>query len=875
MRQHLFRFVFTAAASSVLLACGGGGGTASITPDSPSTPSLSGVAAVGAPLTGAAITLTDSKGAQKTTTADDNGNFKFNDLTGMTGPFQIMAVMNLGERTVSHYSLVASVSGAQTANVTQLTSAFAALLNSSGVLSSLTPEQLAALTPDQINQAKQKILTTIQPLTSKIVTGTFDPVSTPFAANGTGADLLLDHLDLTVRANQISLTNKMAALGDSTDATSATGVIPKSGNPTPISDDSTTSTSGFEVLQKAFETCFKLSAAQRAVVTNASTATLAAECDALATADYLHNGQNIKMRWIKAFKFDKFNANTPTSADVKQTKFLRPEVRLRISSSPEIIAVNIHFNDTDGNSYTTPELIKKMPDGSWKLYGNQRGMNAFVESQLNYYQDLSKAPANSNYNNINFSRIDSGFRFYVDPRTAFDANGTPDNSLAVDYTTLTGYKSGTAAYFSAIKAAANVSPTRPFFKCAVITGPGRMVNSKWMGIYPDGLVLKVPLSSAVQDYVAIDRRLSSAEKAALETAASMGTAYSSRPAISGGFNICGSNTTGLSYPTTTTSASNYTVEVEALTNQTHPFTGQTDAGINGRDVKWNTGARFARVAPDTSLAKEFDSNPVFTYYIIDTNNKVAQKYTTRMLGELPPVSQAREIMEKKLSSQMDVNVLKNYLDFQGSGATNNTTSVSAKWTTEANAFGADLIGFYSEIQKAKPGEGLRSKFAADPQSRVTTSRDNGSGNVVYGTTTNGVFTYGETTLWESDPDLAVDLDALPGVNFWWRWSVFARSKTISATVCNPQGSNAGSNAPSTNALVTSQNVGVARSTKEFNGTTLAKTYYGVDQLNSSDTCLDWGNGAGTNAYLHREVWLRTYTDKNVRFYSYTANKSFR
>ena len=865
MRQHLFRLGLTALATSVLVACGGGGGTASL--NSPATPSLSGVAAVGAPLSGAAITLTDSKGAQKTTTADDSGNFKFDDLSGMTGPFQIMAVMNLGERTVSHYSLVASVSGAQTANVTQLTSAFASLLNNAGMLTSLTTEQLAALTPDQIEQAKQKILTTIKPLTSKIVTGTFDPVSTPFVANGTGADLLLDHLDLTVRTNQISLTNKMAALGDSTDATAAIGVVPKSGDPTPISDDSTTSTAGFELLQKAFEACFKLTPAQRVPIATPTTASLAAECDALATSDYLHNGQNIKMRWIKAFKFDKFNANTPTSADVKQTKFLRPEVRLRISSSPEIIAVNIHFNDTEGNNYTTPELIKKMSDGSWKLYGNQRSMNAFVESQLNYYQDLSKAPAGSNYNNINFSRIDSGFRFYVDPRVAFDASsGNPDNSLVVDYTTATGYKSGTAVNnvtpgaFSTIKGN-DSGANRPFFKCAVVTGPGRMVNNRWMGIYPDGLVLKVPLSSPVQDYVAIDRKLSSAEKAALDSVAQMGTAYSTRPTIPTSYNgvnninICG--TANNVTPTTTSSSPNYSVEIEALTNQTHPFTGLTDASINGRDIKWNTGPRFARIAPDAALAKEFDSNPVFTYYIIDTNNKVVQKYSTRMLGELPPVAQAREIMEMKRSSQMDVSVLKNYLDYQGSGAINNTTSVSAKWTTAANAFGADLIGFYSEIQKSLPGQGLRSKLSDSQHSIISANNDTGNNKVVGSS---------ETTLWASDPDLAGDLDAIPGVNFWWRYGDFARSKGDGT--CN--------STTASSSLVTSQSVGVARSTKEFNGSTLTKTFYGANQLNSLDTCLSWsGTGPSTNAYLHREVWLRTYTDKNVRFYSYTANKAFR
>ena len=140
MRKLTLRSLLLPITVAILAACSGGG--------SGTQNALSGVAAVGAPLSGATVTLTDSLGAQKTTTADDQGNFAFNDLSGMVAPYQIMAVMSLGERTVSHYSLVASVSGAQTANVTQLTSAMAALLNTNaGVLTSLTNEQLAALTP--------------------------------------------------------------------------------------------------------------------------------------------------------------------------------------------------------------------------------------------------------------------------------------------------------------------------------------------------------------------------------------------------------------------------------------------------------------------------------------------------------------------------------------------------------------------------------------------------------------------------------------------------------------------------------------------------------------------------------------------------------
>jgi hypothetical protein len=54
-------------------------------------------------------------------------------------------------------------------------------------------------------------------------------------------------------------------------------------------------------------------------------------------------------------------------------------------------------------------------------------------------------------------------------------------------------------------------------------------------------------------------------------------------------------------------------------------------------------------------------------------------------------------------------------------------------------------------------------------------------------------------------------------------------------------------------------------------------FYGVDGL--TDACLGTSFNTPavtvTNAYLHREVWTRTYTEKNVRVYHITSNKAFR
>jgi hypothetical protein len=71
---------------------------------------------------------------------------------------------------------------------------------------------------------------------------------------------------------------------------------------------------------------------------------------------------------------------------------------------------------------------------------------------------------------------------------------------------------------------------------------------------------------------------------------------------------------------------------------------------------------------------------------------------------------------------------------------------------------------------------------------------------------------------------------------------------------------------------------VGRSMRELTSRTLASgsVYYGVDGLNSACLGKAYDNTTDvTNAYLHREIWTRTYTEKNVRVYHITANKAFR
>jgi hypothetical protein len=842
----------------LLSACGGGGGPAAVvdaapTPVAPapapatdSSLTLTGTAAIGAPLPDATVTLRDASGRVFTTTSDAAGRFSFTGLAADARVLQLSASAQLGQRQVVHYALLPGLSASGTANITPLTTAVTALAGPTSLPADLDASQLAALTPDAVRGAAERLGYALAPLAAKLVPGAFDPLTSAFEANGRGADLLLDHLELTVRDDAVYLANKMTIGGVDDEATTGgTARIPRTGSTaakslaragkavgdgiTQVSDTATT-TEGFDDLVARLTTCFRVPADQRLTNRTQASATVHPSCAGLAAPGYLHNGTDFAVRWARAL-------NSTTVDTAAGAVFMRPEVRLRVAATPERIAVNINFRDVEGNGYTTPEIIERQADGSWLLYGNRRSASGYVEATLSHRTDLTRAPVfptwGTAYNNVNISQIESGFRLSFDPRLSFGADGSVQYPVT-DLTTATGY-AGADRTYAAVAAAAQLAG-RSSVRCVVVTGPGRFDNTgtKWMGFFPHGLVLKRPASSAMQDYLAIDARLSPAARTALDSKAIGDTVVEAgNGSANSGF--CGNGVT-------TSSSPSYTVEVEALRNQVNPLTGAVDPSIDGRDVAWNTGPRYARVKPDAAMIETLSSNPLVTFHVIDTSGVLRMRFSTRFLGELPPVSMMRDLVAFKKVSQLDRATLARYLDFTGGGAevAADVTRVSAAWTTEPNAFGADGIGFYSEVYRAIPGRGL-----SGPASGFVENQANGR--------TSG--------LWASDADLAGTLDATAGTNFYWWNGAFANEP--GGADCSTLGA----------AMVSTVTLGAGRGTRSLDDRALGNRLLGTGAL--SRACLGNGASAGTNAALDRELWTRTYTDKNVRVYVYVQNKTFR
>lgn len=775
-------------------------------------PSINGVAANGAAMGGAMVTVLDATGKTLVTTANDDGSFVFPDMSDYRAPFQISATAQVGAKQVTQYSVYANplADGSNTINVTPLTSAIVALVAPSGVMGDVTAAQLASITPSQVSAVTTQLLTVIAPLVNNIPnmpsSRAFNPVTTTFAANGAGPDLLLDHLDVSVRPDGVAIANKMA-ITNSDSSVDAAAALSKGdlGTATPLSATDVVNLVGIEELVNQFKSCFAVNSAQRLTNKTANSATLDNACTTMALPSYLHNGNTFMSRWSGLLN----SASMDASA-----RFSRPEIRLRLSTAPEVIAVNFNMIDKDGVGYTMPEIIQKQTDGTWRLYGNQRRANAFVETSLINYVDLT---SNTNYNNLNSSRLETGFRFSFDPRVSF-ANGQVTYH-GIDLRETGGYAT---TNWSSIR-----STGATMVKCVAVMGPGNFASDgvKWMGIFPHGLLLKKPTSSVRQDYLAIDRRLSQAEKTALSNANVGDTLSSLCPADSlgdGGF--------------TASSASTYSVDLLPLSNQKHPVTGQVDNTINGRDRAWYTGPRYARVSPDATLTGMLQSNPKFTYYVIDTSNVLQLKIDTRYLGELPSLAQFSAMVQaQKIPSWTSASVQR-YLDYNVTQG--ETSSITVDWINPQKGFNADYAGMYAEVYQSQAGQGLRGASSVYPSNR------------------SGVGTDG---LWSSDSDLAAYIDAIPGNNFFWRYGTITKAADSS-------GSCTGSY------LASNGGFGVYRSVTSINNQSLASNWLGTDTLQRACRKMGGAPAATPNAYLMREMYLRTYSDKNARIYNYVSNK---
>ncbi len=204
-------FLISPLVAALLVACGGGGGgstTPAPTPVACATNCVSGVAASGKAIVGATVTLTDSTGTTRTATTAADGSYQI-DSTGLVGPF-LLKVAGTGGATF--YSVSADANAKTTVNLTQLSDlvvrtwygAQGIAADAAFAAPATNPAPPAAVLPS----LAASVMNLVQLwLDKNNVPSGFNPISTVFAANGSGIDAVLDSASVSVTSpSAVTLT---------------------------------------------------------------------------------------------------------------------------------------------------------------------------------------------------------------------------------------------------------------------------------------------------------------------------------------------------------------------------------------------------------------------------------------------------------------------------------------------------------------------------------------------------------------------------------------------------------------------------------------------------------------------------------------------
>jgi len=352
------RSTLAAAVLFALAGCGGGGGgdTTPVTPPPPAATTLSGVVAAGAPIANAAISIKDASGTTKTVSAQSNGAYSL-DVSNLKAPFVIEASGVLAGNLVVLHSVLPSVTAgtSATANVTPLTEALVAAVGGAKPVKVFTSPDTSKLTPAAVDAAQgtlKKALATV--LTAANVPANVDLVQSPFTANKTGLDAVIDAVKVQVTTTtgtdaQVVLTNKLnpdevVTVKSSGDTT---GTITQSTLPDLSQID-------------AFVAKFNASVATASAVTTLF--------PAMFDDAYLQDGET-KADSVSRNQSEGAIVGAVSSGPALETCNATGDI-CRLGLSLTLAAGVVDSSTGLSSPEPSPVTIKKQADGSWKLYGN-------------------------------------------------------------------------------------------------------------------------------------------------------------------------------------------------------------------------------------------------------------------------------------------------------------------------------------------------------------------------------------------------------------------------------------------------------------------------------------------------------------------------
>ena len=349
------------ALGALLTACNNNDDSSTSTTPKPTTKTISGTAAAGAPIVGQ-VTIKDANGVLKTVNLDINGKYSI-DVTELTAPFVFRAQGKVGARNVSLFSAATSTDINHTINITPFTDLMIANLAGQAAEKYFENPAFSKLTTDELNSARTVLTQRLLPaLTSLGVSSSFDLLRSAFSANHTGFDAVMDTVQVTVdpvtnKALIKDLINNKEIVDDLASKTDntllPTPVIPLAGA---IAD-----LQAIDNQIKAFGALFA-----KGLPTEAALRPFL-----VSDGSYLDSGDDLETGIH----------NFMTDSGMIGVSLSQPTIIERISETELRIAFQVDLVDEGISAY---ELVFKKEGAVWKVKGNQKPFEQNVEA-LNVY----------------------------------------------------------------------------------------------------------------------------------------------------------------------------------------------------------------------------------------------------------------------------------------------------------------------------------------------------------------------------------------------------------------------------------------------------------------------------------------------------------
>jgi hypothetical protein len=381
--------------------------------------SATGTAAIGAPIPSAAVTLKDSRGTARTATTDATGHFSV-DTTGLAAPFILRVQPSTGSAL---YSVSADANASGVINVTPLTDLIVrtwyGVQNTTADAAFADPATRSLPGPGSVEVIHKLFASMMQKwlVQAGVDAAAFNLISSPFNADATGVDSVLDKLTVDIGTRTVTVTDS---------STTQKSTLNYGTNPPSVSIQ--TDVSGLAGSSNTLvSTVVPVAAAEQSVVDGVNAA-LAALANAANSA-----GGNLSSADLKPYFTDDFwdgGLSWSYVADSMVEDFVGRVVSFRVRSIDAIDAGGGLVTATIDRMLTRESVLRieqfqysfKKVGNSWLLYGDRRAGIVELHSEMRTHQGA----------------VTSGSGSVIDARVLRLPQGAPPSYDYVDSGTISG-----------------------------------------------------------------------------------------------------------------------------------------------------------------------------------------------------------------------------------------------------------------------------------------------------------------------------------------------------------------------------------------------------------------------------------------------------